>query len=139
MKTVKELIIKYKALISYAFFGVCTTLINWLVYFLFYRILQVSNVPSTIIAWGIAVAFAFVTNKLLVFNSKSFSSKTLLYESLTFVAARLATGVLDVLIMYIAVDVLTGNAMVWKLLSNIIVIVLNYILSKLMVFRKPKE
>ena len=136
MKAIKELFIKYKSLISYAFFGVLTTLINWASYYLFYDVLGVANVPSTIIAWGLAVAFAFITNKVLVFDSKSFDRKTLIYETLTFIAARVATGLLDVLIMFVAVDVLLGNAMVWKLISNIIIIILNYILSKLMIFRK---
>lgn len=138
MNFLKELFTKYRSLISYAFFGVCTTLINWVSYILFYDVLHVENVPSTIIAWGFAVAFAFITNKIWVFNSKSFSAKTLLYETFTFIAARIATGLLDVLIMYISVDVLMWNAAIWKLISNVIVIVLNYFFSKLMIFKKNK-
>ncbi len=135
----RELFIKYKSLISYAFFGVCTTLINWGVYYLCYNIIHIANVPSTIIAWFLAVVFAFITNKIWVFDSKSFDSKTLLHEIWTFTASRIATGVLDVVIMYVAVDVLTMNSTVWKLISNIIVIILNYILSKLIIFKKESS
>ena len=135
----KKIIIKYKSIIAYLFFGVLTTLINWGSYFLCYNIVQIPNVPSTIIAWILAVAFAFITNKIWVFGSKSFNGKVLLYEIWTFLAARLITGILDVVIMYFAVDVFAMNSTVWKLISNIIVIVLNYIFSRLIIFKKENS
>lgn len=135
----RNLIIKYKSFILYAVFGVCTTLINWGTYYLCYSLIRIPNVPSTIIAWIVAVAFAFITNKIWVFESKAFDVKTLLYEIWTFIAARLATGVLDVAIMYFAVDVFAMNSTIWKLISNVIVIILNYILSKLIIFRKGRS
>ena len=127
---------KYKSIVLYVVFGACTTLINWAAYYLCYTVAPIPNVPSTIIAWILAVAFAFFTNKLWVFDSRSFEKKALLHEIWTFTAARLATGALDVAIMYLAVDVFALNANLWKLLSNIVVIVLNYAFSKLVVFRK---
>ena len=135
----KKIIINYKSIIAYLFFGVLTTLINWGSYFLCYNIVQIPNVPSTIIAWILAVAFAFITNKIWVFGSKSFNGKVLLYEIWTFIAARLITGILDVVIMYFAVDVFAMNSTVWKLISNIIVIVLNYIFSRLIIFKKENS
>ena len=135
----KKIILKYKSIIAYLFFGVLTTLINWGSYFLCYNIVQIPNVPSTIIAWILAVAFAFITNKIWVFGSKSFNGKVLLYEIWTFIAARLITGILDVVIMYFAVDVFAMNSTVWKLISNIIVIVLNYIFSRLIIFKKENS
>ena len=135
-KTIKALFVKYRSPILYVFFGGCTTLINWAVYYLCYNIAGIANVPSTILAWIVAVAFAFITNKLWVFDSKSFERKTLLHEIWTFTAARLATGALDVAIMYVAVDLLGRNANLWKLLSNVVVIVLNYVFSKLIVFKR---
>lgn len=135
----KKIILKYKSIIAYLFFGVLTTLINWGSYFLCYNIVQIPNVPSTIIAWILAVAFAFITNKIWVFGSKSFNGKVLLYEIWTFLAARLITGILDVVIMYFAVDVFAMNSTVWKLISNIIVIVLNYIFSRLIIFKKENS
>lgn len=139
MKKIKQLIEKYKSVISYLFFGVCTTLINWISYYLFYNVIKVPNVPSTIIAWLLAVIFAFITNKLWVFSSKSFDAKTLLHEIWTFLAARIATGVLDVAFMYVTVDVLCWNSTLMKLLSNIIVVIINYILSKLLIFKNKNK
>lgn len=139
MSRIKELCEKYKSIISYGFFGVCTTVINWAAYFLCYNIAGIPNVVSTVIAWVIAVIFAFITNKLWVFESKSFEKNILIHEIWTFFTARIATGVLDVAIMYFAVDVFQMNATVWKLISNIIVIVLNYIFSKLVIFSKGSK
>lgn len=139
MDKIKALVLKYKEQILYVFFGGLTTLINWGAYALCYNVLGVSNVPSVIIAWILGVAFAFVTNKIWVFESRSFDTKTVLRELWTFVAARLVTGLLDLGIMYLAVDVLGGNGNVWKLISNVIVIILNYVFSKLIVFKKQEK
>ena len=135
----RELLKKYRSLILYAVFGGLTTLVNMAAYWLCYEVLGISNVPSAVIAWLLAVCFAFITNKLWVFDSRSFDTKTLQHEIPTFFGARLATGLLDWLIMYLAVDVMHWNGMVWKLISNVIVIVLNYAASKLVIFRKNEE
>lgn len=136
MEKVKALIMKYRSLILYAFFGVLTTLVNMAAYWLCFDVLGIPNVPATVIAWVLAVSFAFITNKLWVFESRSFDGKTLGREIPAFFGARLLTGLLDVGIMYAAVDVMGWNAMVWKLISNVIVIVLNYVASKLVIFKK---
>lgn len=127
---------KYNSLITYAIFGVCTTIINILAFYLLYSVLEIKNVPANIIAWVLAVLFAFITNKLFVFKSISMDFKTLFTEGVSFFACRFLTGVLDVLIMYFAVDVFFQNSTLWKIISNIIVIILNYIVSKVFVFNK---
>ena len=99
-------------------------------------IFAINNVPSTIIAWVIAVAFAFITNKLWVFDSKKFNARTLMYEVPAFFVCRLATGVLDVAIMYLAVDLLAWHSLTWKLISNVLVIVMNYLASKFVIFNR---
>lgn len=129
---------EYREIISYLFFGGCTTLINIVVYFVCYNILSISNVVSTIIAWIISVVFAFVTNKLYVFNSKNIDLRTILKEAVSFFSCRIATGVLDVVIMYVTVDLLSFNSLLWKIISNVLVIVLNYIFSKLFIFKNNK-
>ncbi len=139
MNKIIELFKKYKSFISYAFFGVCTTIVNIASYYLCYNIVGIPNVPSTIIAWAVAVAFAFITNKLFVFDNKGFRIKILLREIASFLICRILTGVLDVVIMYLAVDVFDLNSTLWKLLSNIIVIILNYVASKLVIFKKTKD
>ena len=136
IEKIKALMIKYKGLILYGIFGVLTTIINIATYAVCYRVIGIANVPSDIIAWVVGVAFAFITNKLYVFGSKSMDMKTLFPELAKFVAARLATGVLDVIIMFIGVDVMHGPDVILKVASNVIVIILNYVLSKLVVFKK---
>lgn len=131
----KTLFNKYRSLIFYGIFGVMTTAINVAVYVLCFDHFYIENVPSTIIAWVIAVAFAFFTNKIWVFESTSFSTSVFFSELWKFVSCRLATGALDLAIMYIGVDVLSGPAALVKLGSNILVILLNYLLSKILIFR----
>ncbi len=135
----KKLYEKYKDLIPYAFFGVCTTVVNVVIYYLCYNVTGIPNVPSTIIAWFFAVVFAFITNKLWVFKSKSFEKKILVHEILTFFGCRLATGVLDVVIMWIAVDLMSWNETIWKIISNILVIIINYIASRLVIFKNGRK
>ncbi len=136
LKKIIELIKKYKDMISYVFFGGCTTVIDIAVYYALYNIVGVPNVPSTVISWFVAVIFAFITNKLFVFESKSFSKSVIIKEASAFFACRILTGVLDVVVMYLAVDVAHLNSTLWKLLSNILVVIINYIASKLLVFKK---
>jgi putative flippase GtrA len=131
-----EFIKKYKSVINYLLFGGCTTIINVAAYYICYNIITVSNVSSTIIAWIMAVVFAFVTNKLWVFDSKSLEIRVLIREIISFFGCRLLTGILDVVIMYVTVDVMAMNSTVWKIVSNVIVIIFNYMASKLVIFKK---
>ena len=134
--TIKKLCIKYKSLISYAFFGVLTTAINIVTYAVCYNKIGISNVVSNVIAWILACSFAFVTNKLWVFESKSVEIKVVIYELITFFSCRLATGLLDLAIMYVSVDILAWNSTLMKCISNVIVIIANYVASKLVIFKK---
>ena len=136
VSNIKELIIKYKFIILYGIFGVLTTVINIGVYGVLYSGLGVSNVISNVIAWVISVLFAFITNKLWVFESKSFNFKSFVKELGSFTVCRVATGVLDLVIMFVGVDLLKGPAIILKIASNIIVIILNYVMSKIFVFKK---
>ena len=118
-------------------FGGFTTLINTVSYSVLIKWLNVENVPSVIISWVLSVAFAYITNKLWVFESKSFDKKTLTKEIPSFFGARVLTGILDLAIMYIAVDVCKSpTEILWKLLSNVIVIILNFVASKMLIFKK---
>ena len=132
----KKLIKKYRAFIAYGIFGVLTTIVNIVVYHICYAKLGVGNTLSNIFAWIIAVAFAYLTNKVWVFDSKSWKWNVLRREVPAFVGCRLATGVMDLMIMFICVDVLKWHAMLMKMLSNVLVILLNYVFSKLVIFKK---
>ena len=120
----------------YGIFGVLTTIVNLVVYNLCYYKAGINNTNSNIIAWILAVAFAYITNKLWVFDSKSWKMSVLRREVTAFVSCRLATGIMDLVIMYICVDILGWHAMLMKLASNVLVIILNYIFSKLIIFKK---
>ena len=127
---------KYKSFIAYGVFGVFTTVVNIVAYNICYYNLELSNTLSNIIAWVLAVTFAYLTNKVWVFDSKSWKWEVLRREVTTFISCRLATGIMDIIIMFVCVDLMGWHAMLMKLLSNILVIILNYIFSKLIIFRK---
>ena len=131
----KNLYLKYKVQILYVLFGALTTFVNIVSYHIFYYNLNFPNVSSTVIALILCVLTAFITNKIWVFDSRSFALKTVVYEALTFFSCRALTGVLDVGIMYLSVDILAFNGLLMKTVSNVIVIVLNYIASKLIIFK----
>lgn len=123
-------------LILYGICGVLTTLINIFVYWLCTRIFSWPVVISTVIAWVIAFLFAYWSNRNFVFRSKN---PNILKEFTEFFTCRIATGILDVIIMYIFVDMLGLYDVFIKTASNILVIILNYIASKLFIFRGGKS
>ena len=131
-----EMIKKYWDIVSYLIFGVLTTLVNYLVYLPCLNLLKLSAVLSNIIAWTISVAFAYLTNKPFVFRSHDWSMKTVLPELSKFVATRISSGAIETAILFLTVDLLGWNGNIWKLITNVIVVILNYIGSKMLVFRK---
>lgn len=133
---VLNLIKKYKSILFYGIFGVFTTIVNLVVYNLCYYQLFVNNTISNVIAWVFAVTFAYLTNKSLVFESKSWAWGVLKREIPAFVSCRLATGIMDIVIMFICVDIMGWHAMLMKIISNVLVIILNYVFSKLVIFKK---
>lgn len=139
ISTIKSLFKKYYDVISYLFFGVCTTVINIAAYAVCAKVFGLNTVISTIIAWFVAVAFAYITNRIWVFRSKNKSKKAIFQEIVAFFVARLATGLLDLAIMYVCVDLFHWSDIVMKVISNIIVIILNYVASKLIIFTKKKD
>ena len=128
--------LKYKGPILYILFGGITTFINIITYHISYNILNIENVPSTVIAWIFSVIFAFITNKIWVFESKTWEKSVAIKELVSFVSVRLLTGLVDVAIMYIGVDLLNYNGILMKIISNLFVLVSNYIGSKLFIFKK---
>lgn len=133
---IKQVYEKYKAFFAYAFFGVCTTIVNTVVYWLFADLFHFLVVPSTIIAWFFAVLFAYFTNRKWVFLSQASSKAEMLREILSFYSCRIATGVVDWLFMFVFVDILHFNDLIVKVAANFLVIILNYIASKVLIFKK---
>jgi len=132
----KKLLAQYKDVIPYLFFGVCTTLVNVVVYWLVARFLHMDVMPSTIVAWFAAVLFAYFTNRKWVFHSNAHGRAEITRELFSFFGCRLATGVVDWVCMFIFVDLLLWNDVFIKFAANVLVIVLNYIASKLLIFSK---
>ena len=130
---------KHYDILAYLFFGVLTTAVNYLVYLPCYNLLHLSAAVSNVIAWVVAVAFAYVSNKPFVFRSYDWSAATVLPELCRFVGSRIASGGLETLIIFVAVDCLMFNGNVMKLVTSVLVVILNYFASKLIVFRKKKE
>ena len=132
----KKLFRKHYDILVYLIFGVLTTAVNYIVYLPCYNLLHLSSAVSNVIAWAAAVAFAYVTNKPFVFHSHDWSAKTVVPELTKFIGTRLGSGGLETLVLLVFVDMLKGNGNVWKLLTSVLVVALNYIGSKLLVFRK---
>lgn len=122
--------------ISYLVFGVLTTLVNYVVYLPLYNAAGFGASVSNAIAWVAAVAFAFVTNKPFVFGSHDWSAAVVLPELAKFLGCRIGSGLAETAIIFITVDLLQWNGNLWKLLTSVLVVILNYIGSKLLVFNK---
>ena len=120
----------------YLVFGALTTFVNILAYSLLYYIVHISNATSNVIAWILGVMFAYITNKLYVFNSKTNTKLEFIKEITSFVGCRLLTLVIDEGIMIITVDNWGWNGLLMKIIANIIVIILNFIFSKILIFKK---
>ena len=150
MTKIKELIVKYKELLIYLVFGVLTTLVNFLTYWIFTKILgEELYLINNAIAWVVGVVFAFVTNKLFVFESKTWKSKIAGKEFIEFVGARLFSFGVEEGGMWLFVDVLafgeksvnlfgitiTGQ-IIAKLVLAVIVVILNYFFSKFIIFKR---
>lgn len=140
MKKIKKLIIKYKELILYIIFGILTMIVSLSSYYILTNTilnpynaleLQIANILS----WIICVTFAYITNRKYVFQSKN---KNLLKEIISFYLSRISSLIVDMSLMYIFVTILNYSDSIMKLINQIIITILNYILSKLIVFKKEK-
>lgn len=145
MQKIIELYKKYEEIVNYLIFGVLTTVVSLATkYLLLFTILDAKNSIqlqiAVIVSWITACTFAYVTNRIWVFKSKS---KNILKEAISFFAARLATLGLEMLIMFVFVTALGLNSnlwvIVWTLVSQLLIIIGNYVLSKLLVFKKEKK
>lgn len=136
MEKIRMLIRKHYDILAYLFFGVLTTAVNYIVYLPCYNLMHFSAAVSNVIAWVVAVAFAYLTNKPFVFKSHDWSAKTVVPELTKFVTCRIGSGVMETAIIFLTVDLLHWNGNVMKLITSVLVVILNYVASKLVVFRK---
>ena len=134
-----SLLKKYRELVMYGIVGVMTTLINMVVFWVFTNPLPIHYNIANIIAWVLAVIFAFFANKVFVFENHGWCGSVVLHEAITFFLSRAASLVADMLGMALMISVLHCDEMFSKLLVNIIVILINYILGKFWVFNKKAK
>lgn len=137
---IKELYQKYREIINYLIFGVLTTIVSLATYYLLVYTILNPKIPlqlqiANIISWITCVTFAYITNRKYVFNSKN---NNILKEMTKFYSSRLTTLILDMLFMFIFVTTLHFNDKIIKLILQVIITILNYILSKILVFTKKK-
>ena len=135
---IKKYYLKYKEIINYLIFGILTTIVSLLTYYILVLTLLNPSNPielqiANIISWITCVTFAYITNRIYVFNSKN---KNITKEFIKFYSSRLTTLFLDMLIMFIFVTKLQLNDKIIKIIIQLLIIILNYILSKRLVFKK---
>ncbi len=135
----KALFSKYRELILYVFFGGLTTLVNWGLYALLSDALGVPYLWATAISQIASILFAYVTNRIWVFESKVHGFRGIALEMAKFFGCRAASFFLDLGCMYVGVDLLHINDKWMKLISNVVVVIVNYVLSKVLIFRKKPE
>lgn len=125
--------------IAYLIFGVLTTLIDYVISNALFYWTNVPTIPSQTIAWVAAVLFAFVTNKWWVFESHTLLPAEVWKEFISFVACRIATFVFNLAALFIMVDLIGMEFFVCKLLISVVVVVLNYVFSKVLIFAKKDK
>jgi len=137
IKKLYNIYLKYKEIINYLFFGGLTTLVNFVIYFIASRLLHIDPVISNAAAWLLAVLFAYVTNKLFVFESKRDNKKDNAKEIGLFFLFRIISGLLcDQGTFALMIKVFHINDIISKIVTQIMVIVVNYVFSKFIIFRK---
>ncbi|MGL5259886.1 MAG: GtrA family protein [Lachnospiraceae bacterium] len=127
---------KYEEGINYLIFGFLAFVVNYVAYAACTRVLSLDYMTSTVISWVVAVSFAYFTNRTFVFKSKVKDRAGIIKEVTTFVTARIATGVLELILMFLFVDMIDMNDLIAKGICQFIVILSNYIFSKLFIFKK---
>ncbi|MGN0393937.1 MAG: GtrA family protein [Coprococcus sp.] len=131
--------LKHKSILLYLFFGGLSFVLNIVVYYIFNTPLGLKPLIANIIAWIAAVAFAYVTNKIWVFESETNGAGSLFNELMKFLASRIGTLIIEELILYIFIEKLMFNSLIIKIIAQIIVILLNYVFSKLFVFKTKNK
>lgn len=137
IKTIMGLYAEYKEIINYLIFGCFSTIVNFISYFIFARIIGIDEVISSGLSWFCSVVFAYITNKLFVFESKGKTKKGLIKEATSFFLSRVISGILcDVGTFALMVKVLNINDIISKIVTQIMVVVVNYVFSKFIIFKK---
>ena len=138
MNNIKELFKKYREIIMYIIIGVCTTLVNLITYTIMYKYLNIDINVSNVVSIISAIIFAYFTNRIFVFESKNNTIQEITAEIIKFISARIVTMIIEVVGVYVLVVMNHNDEFIGKLKVQVIVLVLNYIMSKFIVFKKSK-
>ena len=125
--------------IAYLIFGVLTTLVDYVISNALFYIAGMPSIPAETIAWVAAVLFAFVTNKWWVFNSHTLVPSEVWKEFVSFVVCRIATFLFNLAALFVMVDLMKMEFFICKLLISVVVVILNYVFSKILIFAKKKD
>lgn len=139
MLNLKNICIKYQSFLLYVIFGILTTIVNIIVFFILYNMLHTGHNIAYVLAWFWAVLFAYLTNRVWVFHSTSSTTADIVKEVWQFYLARVLTGIIGYFILTFGVDLLHQDANIWNIIQNIFVIVSNFVLSKLIIFKKDND
>ena len=127
---------KHEEGINYLIFGFLAFVLNYILYFLFADAMQMHYMAATVLSWVLTVVFAYWTNRTFVFKSQNKDTGSVVKEFVSFIGARIATEVLELVLMYVMVDLLSINDKISKLVCQVLVILANYVLSKIWIFKK---
>lgn len=127
---------KKNEIILYIIFGILTTLINIISYALFTRVIMLDTYISNIMAWILSVLFAYLTNRKYVFKIDNYNISKKIKELFSFYGLRIASLIIDMFIMYILINLINIDDLISKIITNIFVIVVNYLFSKYLIFNK---
>ena len=139
MEKVKELWKNYEEAIRYLFWGGVAFFLSMALFYVFANMMDIDEQLANTMDWIICVIFTYFTNRIFVFKSKSRGVFGMGKEFVSFISARLGTLIIENVILYVTIDLLTMNNMLAKLIGQFVVIVSNYILSKLWIFRRKGE
>lgn len=139
MRVILELFKKYKEAILYIIFGGFTFLTNLITYVVCTRLFNIDILISNTIAWIVSVVFAYITNKIFVFESKETKLSYVIKEFSSFVGCRIFSGVVELVIIFLMATLAGINDLIVKIVTNVVVIILNYVCSKLIIFKKKDE
>lgn len=140
IETLKGLYYEYKEVVNYLIFGALTMVVNFLSYFIFARVIHIEEVISSGLSWFCAVLFAYITNKIFVFESKTETKKEFFKEMISFFACRVLSGALcDVGTFALMIKVLNINDIIAKIVTQAMVVIVNYVLSKLVIFKNKNN
>jgi len=135
MKTILQLVKRHQEIIWYIFFGVLTTAVNWIVFQVCVELLSINWSIANVVAWIAAVLFAYVTNRTVVFQSKS---TDIAREFFVFVQFRIVSLLMEMGVMFLLIEMIGMATFASKVITSVVVVIANYVFSKAVIFKERR-